>query len=95
MITVARRPLAGTVAENVVAHEAGALNIRGCRVLCAEGETVATKGRADALHGDSCSIGSSRSGVLDHTPRAGRWPANLVVAEGVEDHHGFFLVVRP
>jgi len=31
-ITVARKPLAGTVAANVLAHGTGALNIDGCRV---------------------------------------------------------------
>ena len=31
-ITVARKPLIGTVAENVLAHGTGALNIDGCRV---------------------------------------------------------------
>jgi hypothetical protein len=31
-ITVARKPLIGTVAENVLAHGTGALNVDGCRV---------------------------------------------------------------
>jgi hypothetical protein len=31
-ITMARKPLAGTVAENVLVHGTGALNIDGCRV---------------------------------------------------------------
>ena len=35
-ICVARRPLAGTVAENVLAHGTGALNIDGCRVATDE-----------------------------------------------------------
>jgi hypothetical protein len=29
---VARKPLIGTVAENVLAHGTGALNIDGCRI---------------------------------------------------------------
>ena len=37
-ITVARKPLVGTVAENVLAHGTGAVNIDGCRV----GDTVET-----------------------------------------------------
>ena len=32
MVTVARKPLIGTVAANVLAHGTGALNIDGCRV---------------------------------------------------------------
>jgi site-specific DNA-methyltransferase (adenine-specific) len=31
-ITVARKPLAGTVAANVLQHETGAINVDGCRV---------------------------------------------------------------
>jgi hypothetical protein len=31
-IVVARKPLIGTVAENVLAHGTGALNIDGCRI---------------------------------------------------------------
>jgi hypothetical protein len=37
-ITVARKPLIGTVAENVLAHGTGAINVDGCRV----GTTVET-----------------------------------------------------
>lgn len=32
-ITVARKPLVGTVAENVLAHGTGAINVDGCRVV--------------------------------------------------------------
>jgi site-specific DNA-methyltransferase (adenine-specific) len=39
-ITVARKPLIGTVAANVLAHGTGALNIDGCRVGWPDGETV-------------------------------------------------------
>jgi hypothetical protein len=31
-IVVARKPLAGTVAGNVLAHGTGALNVDGCRI---------------------------------------------------------------
>src|SRR5262249_40584786 len=35
-IIIARKPLIGTVAENVLAHGTGAINIDGCRIECAE-----------------------------------------------------------
>lgn len=76
-ITVARKPLIGTVAENVLAHGTGALNIDGCRVAT-NGEQPKGSGNRDsyrALEG--------RTDLLpDHagnaTPESGRWPANLI-----------------
>lgn len=75
-ITVARKPLAGTVAENVQQFGTGALNIDGCRVATGE---VITATRNVAL-------GSSGSGVFGaaNVPGtyaqhdAGRFPANLI-----------------
>lgn len=70
-ICVARKPLVGTVAANVLAHGTGALNIDGCRV----GDEV----RWNPPVGDLTSIGSNRA-----TPKgegrevSGRWPANLI-----------------
>lgn len=46
-ITVARKPLAGTVAANVLAHGTGALNIDGCRV---HGEDGQGRWPANLLH---------------------------------------------
>ena len=43
-ITVARKPFTGTVAENVLQHGTGALNVDGCRV----GDNPGYKYRADA-----------------------------------------------
>jgi len=73
-ICVARKPLAGTVAANVLAYGTGAVNIDGCRV----GDTVETwpKSRSYAPgqiqpggHGETQSTGDAP---------AGRWPANLI-----------------
>jgi site-specific DNA-methyltransferase (adenine-specific) len=72
-ITVARKPLAGTVAANVLEHGTGALNVDGCRV----GDEVTTS----ILHGkssDAFGIGQKRPtfGTKENPP--GRWPANLI-----------------
>lgn len=69
-ICVARKPLIGTVAANVLAHGTGALNIDGCRVA---GESTRRSNTAEmGYHGgnlaDSYETGSD----------AGRWPANLI-----------------
>ena len=83
-ITLARKPLAGTVAENVLAHGTGALNIDGCRVGGMASPSVqrrqggAPKMSAsmyrDAAHNhDEKRYEESRPGEL-----LGRWPANLI-----------------
>ena len=74
-IIVARKPLIGTVAENVLAHGTGALNIGACRVP-AEKATgwggAAAGGRT--WTDDNC--GLAKPG--EARPVEGRWPANVV-----------------
>lgn len=84
-ITVARKPLVGTVATNVLEHGVGALNIDGCRV---SGEVpVFTKKAqsADNCYGDGLN-GSARTGEVS---TAGRWPANLIHDGSDEVRAGF------
>ena len=75
-ITVARKPLAGTVAENVLRHGTGALNIDGCRVEALDGyvENAVTQGVTTAQ--TSYKIPRERR-TFEPSP-AGRWPANLI-----------------
>ena len=42
-------------------------------------EEVVTKVRSDKLHKDSNSLGAKWSGIVDETPRQGRFPANLIL----------------
>ena len=80
-ITVARKPLVGTVAENVMEHGTGAINVDGCRVGT-DGESrkicnYASQGSQGCI---------THTGVAGHSGReyservetAGRWPANLI-----------------
>lgn len=95
-ITVARKPLIGTVAENVLAHGTGGLNIDGCRVEAEVGgrplrevaalrDDVQYSGNALAGRVDG-SLASSRAvGATD----LGRWPANLI-HDGSEEVVGLF-----
>lgn len=71
-ICVARKPLIGTVAANVLAHGTGALNIDGCRV---DGVKKSPGNYVDngAIWGNGA--GSNR-GEFD--VNNGRWPANLI-----------------
>jgi hypothetical protein len=65
-ITVARKPLEGTVASNILAHGVGGLNIDGCRV----GDEV----RFNAPAGNAVGMPQDAEGRTV----AGRWPANLI-----------------
>lgn len=73
-ICLARKPLIGTVAANVLEHGTGALNIDGCRV---EGENTTTKIRTVGDRSrEQYRTGTTVGGNIptDH----GRWPANIV-----------------
>jgi DNA modification methylase len=75
-IVVARKPLIGTVAENVLAHGTGALNIDGCRIGT---EVVGWGGAKGGSDDPSQSQGRNyRLGEGEARPIAGRWPANLI-----------------
>jgi site-specific DNA-methyltransferase (adenine-specific) len=80
-IVVARKPLVGTVAGNVLAYGTGALNIDGCRVGSDGGTTKGNppKGKSNGVYGDGL------NGACDIVPlNAGRWPANLVFTHAAD-----------
>lgn len=76
-ICLARKPLAGTVAENVLAWGVGGLNVEGCRVLKDAGEESGW-----SKSGSNASENRSMSGAnyqrLPKPDAAGRWPANFI-----------------
>jgi DNA modification methylase len=80
-IAVARKPLVGTVAANVLEHGTGALNIDACRigteVVTSSGQTGMNKRRFS--HGTRpVDYGKGHAEPRQHT---GRWPANVVLDE--------------
>lgn len=77
-IVVARRPLIGTVAANVLEHGTGALNIDACRI--ASPDTVGkvyTRGGNQKGH----SLTTNETGEHQYLEAnsAGRWPANIAL----------------
>ena len=73
-IVVARKPLVGTVAANVLEHGTGALNIDACRIAASDpfgGGAKATSGFVNGYGHDGWTPGNP----------AGRWPANVVLDE--------------
>jgi len=85
-IIVARKPLVGTVAENVLTHGTGAINVDGCRVGANGGTAKGSKPQGD---GNGIS-GAGLHGACEITQlNAGRWPANLI-HDGSEEVVGLF-----
>ena len=73
-ITLARKPLIGTVCANVLMHGTGAINIDGCRV----GDEVVGWG-GGAAGGNTWNAGNcGLSKAADARPVSGRFPANLL-----------------
>ena len=81
-VVVARKPLTGTVAANVLEHGVGGLNIDGCRIEGGQRPLIRNAGnvdpRGEGFHGK---FGSTSEG----TTTAGRWPANVVLDEDQAD----------
>ena len=89
-IVVARKPLIGTVAANVLAHGTGALNIDGCRVECQD-KTRFPSGavsQTESVFGGGNGRYADRPRGEDSNP-FGRWPANLI-HDGSEEVVGMF-----
>lgn len=75
-ICLARKPLIGTVAENVLQFGTGALNVDGCRVATDE-TIVATRNVALGSSGTGV-FGSANTPGIYEQKDGGRWPANIV-----------------
>ena len=86
-VVVARKPIQGTVAANVLAWGTGALNVDGCRI----GEDGGTAGAGVGPQGDV--YGDGLNGTFGKpVPGLGRWPANVVLdetqAEALDEQSG-------
>ena len=99
-ITLARKPLIGTIVENVLTHGTGALNIDGCRT----GDPFVSKGgnNFDAWRsGENRKDRPAQHAKTSETEQSGRWPANTIhdgseevldcfPGEGIESPARFF-----
>lgn len=83
-IILARKPLAGTVADNVLTHGVGGLNIDGCRV-----ETNRDLGRANKIDDGMFSVGHGLSKQAQRKQQGleaqGLWPANILLDNALQD----------
>ena len=76
-IVVARKPVIGTVAENVLQHGVGALNIDATRI-----GTEERKNQPASSLGNSQTMDRGKAQAdRDATTVTGRWPANIILDE--------------
>lgn len=83
-VIVARKPLDGTVAGNVMEHGTGALNIDACRVGMSEADRAVVDSRsggATVRHEGRFLDGVGTREGLFKSAAGGRWPANVVLDE--------------
>lgn len=71
-ITVARKPLVGTVAENVLRWGTGALNVDGCRIPGVKPQVT------QGVNSNASSFRVAKERRISGNPNEGRWPANLI-----------------
>lgn len=73
---LARKPLEGTVAANVLKHGTGALNIDGTRIGTEVRPNVVPLGKSGSVYGAGL-----EGGTTIGTTTLGRWPANVTLDE--------------
>jgi DNA modification methylase len=76
-VVVGRKPLVGTVAENVLAWGVGGLNIDGSRI----GAEGGTRKENSAKNPSQNAYGNGLNGGRVASINAGRWPANVILDE--------------
>lgn len=94
-IIVARKPLTGTVAANVLEYGTGGINVDGCRVECSD-KAIFPAGvvsDTESKFGNGAGLYADRPRPADNNPQ-GRWPAN-VIHDGSEEVLAGFPVTGP
>ncbi len=77
-ICLARKPLIGTVAENVSAHGTGGINVDACRVKYVNEKVPDLESWKKSNGGRTIRLNKSTAGVVPNDNSKGRWPANLI-----------------
>jgi site-specific DNA-methyltransferase (adenine-specific) len=80
-IVVGRKPLAGTVAQNVTEHGTGALNIDGCRIATSDKLTGSGSPPLRFKGANSRPFHETAAPRGANQHEAGRWPANVALDE--------------
>ena len=78
-IVLARKPLIGSVAENILRHGCGGLNVDGCRVETLSARPLRVSRRNEQSDTDRIAYGKGLAGsVAAGEFELGRWPANVI-----------------
>lgn len=81
-IVLARKPLTGTVAGNVLAHGTGALNIDGCRVGSEQRMNPPAGNKPGGASYVMSVIGMPQD--VEPRPAEGRWPPNILLSHSAD-----------
>jgi predicted RNA methylase len=110
-VTLARKPLEGTVARNVLAHGVGAINVDACRVPIDDGDGwdvpcpgADHNGRRPGIPNGTPTSGRDPEGFRSRPAEGGRYPPNVILddaaaseldAQAGEPVSRFFYVPKP
>jgi site-specific DNA-methyltransferase (adenine-specific) len=81
-VIVARKPIEGTVANNVLKWGTGGLNIDGSRIVAADQEQLSKfwdRNQSKSKDGVVAYVGQTNIDLRDYKPVDGRWPANIIL----------------
>jgi len=78
IVTILRKPLEGTVAQNTLHHGCGGLNIDGARIST-DGETVQSSASGIAGYRGGKDVYQKGEGRVPRPTGHGRFPANLIL----------------
>ena len=98
--TLARKPLTGTVAQNVQEHGTGAINVDGCRIGVDGDDPNHRKPSTEWQNANNPIVTNFGSGgrPIQNLNTLGRWPANLILDEVAAEMLGepsrFFYVAK-
>ena len=93
-ICVARKPFSGTVAENVLEHGTGALNVDGCRIAGIKPQVT------QGVNSNATSFNVAKDRRTSGDPNEGRFPTNLIhdgsdeATEGMGEAARFFYCAK-
>lgn len=84
-IVLARKPLVGTVASNVLAHGTGGINVDGCRIGMNDADRERARVPQPTAGNNTGAVGymggTGRNGATFEPAPEGRWPANVILDE--------------
>jgi len=92
-ITIARKPLAGSVTQNVIEHGCGALDVDGCRIHGGPSQGGSISGASALGQGSGWNPHKNRTTDIDRSMSRGRWPANMIL-QGAVMASRFFKQVK-